>query len=238
MPRSISTTAVVYAKSWLVAVDARVSRRFLHAASAPELRMLEHLQTVLEQARAWFGAPAMQGPEYAIVSDGLVVAPEKALAKLRGALASMAEECVPSTSLHVLLHHMETHALPPEEPHDVLHGSAPATAHAWALRRPAHVCLIDEVLAIIEPKLALTPEEDVLAEVDALVIDGDPAPKKTRRPTVEVSDAGGAAAARPPSQGGSHHLPIISPSSPPDLTMISPDLPQSRLLKVAPIISP
>ena len=50
-------------------------------------------------------------------------------------------------------------------------------AHSWAIRRPAHVCLIDEVVAIIDPGLGGLPAPDATAEVDALVIDGDPSSK-------------------------------------------------------------
>ena len=172
-PQRIAATAVVYSKSWLVAVRARVSRRFLKAASVSEHRLLEFLMVTLEQAVGWFGMPALDVSDLAIEADGLLTTVDDYITQLGGTLSE--SDCTPPAALQVLLlHHMEERTQPAES-HDVMRGSVPSAIHAWALRRPAHVCLIDEVLAVIDAQPALTPEPDVVEELNALVIEDDSA---------------------------------------------------------------
>ena len=172
-PQRIAATAVVYSKSWLMAVRARVSRRFLKAASGSEHRLLEFMMAILEQAAGWFGMPALGVSDFAIAADGLLTTVDDYITQLGGTLSG--SDCTPPAALQVLLLHHGEERTQPAESHDVMRGSVPSAIHAWALRRPAHVCLIDEVLAVIEAQPALTPEPDIVEELNALVIEDDSA---------------------------------------------------------------
>lgn len=131
-PPSISLTAIAYAKSWLSAVDARVSRRFLHNTTSSEGRLLEQMQLILGKAAAWFGRPVLQPSELALVEDGLLETTENVLTELGEALARVGE-CSPSAALNVLLHHIGTRATPgQEELPEALRGSAPITVRMAA----------------------------------------------------------------------------------------------------------
>ena len=58
------------------------------------------------------------------------------------------------------------------------------------MRRPPHVCLIDDVLAVLDPVQALTPEEAVAQDFDGLVVDNDPAAaRSTARRTEDLAEA-------------------------------------------------